>query len=49
MRKGLSVSVFILGVAMTCASIAVMTLGAVGMGASRPRRGKFPGLSRKNS
>ncbi len=47
MRKGLSVSVFVLGVAMTCASIAVMTLGAVGMGTARPRRGGFSGLSRK--
>ena len=47
MRKGLSVSVFVLGVAMTCASIAVMTLGAVGMGTARPPRGGFSGLSRK--
>ena len=49
MKKGLSVSVFILGVAMTCASIAVLTLGAVGMGTARPRRGGFSGLSWKNS
>ncbi|HIT32584.1 MAG TPA: hypothetical protein IAC25_07110 [Candidatus Enterenecus stercoripullorum] len=49
MRKGISVSVFILGLTMTCASIAIMTLGAVGMGKSRPRRGKIHGLGRKNS
>ena len=49
MRKGLSVSVFVLGVAMTCASIAVMTLGAVGMGGSKPRRRGFYRISRKKS
>ena len=37
MRKGIAVSVFVLGIAMTCASIAVLTLGAVGMSGARPR------------
>jgi hypothetical protein len=35
MRKGLSVGVFVLGLLMTCVSITVMILGAVGMGRSR--------------
>lgn len=34
-KKGLSVCVFILGLLMTCVSITVMVLGAVGMGKSR--------------
>lgn len=33
MKKGLSVSVFVLGLLMTGVSLAVMVLGACGMGA----------------
>lgn len=35
MKKGLSVSVFVLGLLMTCISVTMMILGAVGMGKSR--------------
>lgn len=49
MRKGLSVCVFVLGLVMTCASAAVVTLGAVGMGGAKRRQRGFYRISRKNS
>ena len=33
MKKGLSVTVFILGIVLTCLSIGTLILGACGMGA----------------
>lgn len=35
MKKGLSISVFVLGLLLTCVSTTVMILGAVGMGKNR--------------
>lgn len=49
MKKGLSISVFVLGMAMLCASAAVTALGAVGMAGARTRRGRFSGFPRKKS
>ena len=49
MRKGVAISVFVLGVAMTCTGIAVLTLGAVEMGAVRSRRRVFSGFPGKKS